>query len=104
MNSEATTAPLDLNDSTTQSVTVSKAFELSEKLSSVSIIFPAYNEEENIGECIRRVPKMDWRTEVIVISDGSADRTVEIVEQMQRKHQKFLKLAFPREEEATIPK
>ena len=93
MNSEATTVPLDLNDSTTQSVTVSKAFELSEKLSSVSIIFPAYNEEENIANsinnAIKAFSKYFHEVTVIPVDDGGHDATGEIIDTMAAKDERI---------------
>ncbi len=46
-------------------------------MNKISIIIPCYNEEGNIRECLRRIPAMDWETELIVVDDGSTDRTVE---------------------------
>jgi len=46
---------------------------------SCSVLIPCYNEEGNIEECIRRVPQMGSFTEIVVINDGSKDRTHEIV-------------------------
>jgi hypothetical protein len=46
---------------------------------SVSIVVPCYNEVDNIEECVRRVPFMGRRTEVIVVDDGSQDGTAERV-------------------------
>ena len=43
----------------------------------VSIILPAFNEEGNIGPLVSRVREMDSRFQVIVIDDGSRDRTAE---------------------------
>ena len=42
---------------------------------SCSVIIPCFNEAENIGECVRRVPRMGSFTEVIVVDDGSTDET-----------------------------
>ena len=54
-----------------------KAFEFTEKL---SIIIPAYNEEEGIESTIREL--LDYEplsgAEIIVVNDGSKDRTAEI--------------------------
>jgi glycosyltransferase involved in cell wall biosynthesis len=47
-----------------------------------SIIIPAKNEEKNIGHCLDSINAMDFETgrfEVLVIDNGSSDRTVEIV-------------------------
>src|SRR5438046_7548846 len=47
-----------------------------------TFIIPAYNEEKVIGEKIRNTLAVDYpsdRIEVIVVSNGSTDRTAEIV-------------------------
>ncbi|MBI2559309.1 glycosyltransferase family 2 protein [Candidatus Woesearchaeota archaeon] len=41
----------------------------------LSILVPCYNEADNIEKCLRRIPSMPWRTEIIVIDDGSYDDT-----------------------------
>jgi glycosyltransferase involved in cell wall biosynthesis len=43
------------------------------------IVIPAYNEEASIAEVISRVRKACPEAEVIVVDDGSKDRTAEIV-------------------------
>lgn len=47
----------------------------------LSIIIPAYNEEETIEEIVRRVRAvpLDLEKEIIVVDDGSKDRTREIL-------------------------
>lgn len=42
----------------------------------VSVVIPALNEEEPIGDVVRAVPR-DIASEVIVVDNGSADRTVD---------------------------
>lgn len=42
------------------------------------IVIPAYNEESSIGEVIDRVRKACPKAEVVVVDDGSKDRTAEI--------------------------
>ncbi|HIH91512.1 TPA: glycosyltransferase family 2 protein [Candidatus Woesearchaeota archaeon] len=47
----------------------------------VSIIIPAYNEEQHIGDCISSVRSLAYpeeKTEIIVVDDGSADHTASI--------------------------
>ncbi len=50
----------------------------------ISIVIPAYNEEEAIGHDIETIietmNKTDYRWELIVVNDASQDRTKEIVE------------------------
>lgn len=45
----------------------------------VTVVIPAYNEEKTIASCIKSVLSQDYRPlEVLVIDDGSKDRTAEI--------------------------
>ena len=47
----------------------------------VSIIIPAFNAERTIAEAIQSAIGQTWpRKEIIVVDDGSTDRTAEIVE------------------------
>jgi len=47
----------------------------------MSIIVPAYNEEKVIEQAIRTLLEVDYaRKEIIVVNDGSVDRTREVVE------------------------
>jgi 1,2-diacylglycerol 3-beta-glucosyltransferase len=55
----------------------------------VSIIVAARNEEEFIGECVRSLLKIDYPTEsleIIIVNDGSTDRTAEIVESIMKDY------------------
>ncbi len=47
----------------------------------VSIIVPAYNEEKTIGKCLESILNQEYEgeMEIIVVNDGSTDRTAEIV-------------------------
>lgn len=57
----------------------------------LSIIIPAYNEERTIEEVVRRMETstlpLDFTRELIVINDGSKDRTGEILKQFESAHQ-----------------
>lgn len=48
----------------------------------LSVIIPAYNEEQRIGDSLEQIVRylrvQPYESEVIVVSDGSCDRTVEI--------------------------
>lgn len=52
-------------------------------MSTISIIIPAYNAEKTIRETIESVQKQTFSNfEVIIINDGSTDRTLNIIEQI----------------------
>jgi cellulose synthase/poly-beta-1,6-N-acetylglucosamine synthase-like glycosyltransferase len=55
------------------------------KFPSVTVLIPAYNEEKTIGKTIEKVKKMIYpkKKEIIVIDDGSKDRTARIVEKIR---------------------
>lgn len=46
----------------------------------IAVVIPAYNEDPTVAEVVNRIPKeiAGRRTEVIVVSDGSTDRTAEV--------------------------
>ena len=53
----------------------------------VSIIIPAWNEEERIADCLMNATRQTVAPhEVIVVNNRSTDRTCDIVEQFQRDH------------------
>jgi cellulose synthase/poly-beta-1,6-N-acetylglucosamine synthase-like glycosyltransferase len=48
---------------------------------SVTFLVPAYNEERNIAKCLRSLLRLDYpkrKVDIVVIDDGSKDRTAEI--------------------------
>jgi len=52
----------------------------------LSIIIPAYNEEKRLPKTLREIDKylknQNYESEIIVVSDGSTDRTVEVVREL----------------------
>ncbi|MBI2043362.1 glycosyltransferase [Candidatus Pacearchaeota archaeon] len=54
----------------------------------VSILIPAYNEEDSIRETVETVLKSDYKNllEVIVINDGSTDKTLKIALELREKY------------------
>lgn len=48
----------------------------------VSVIMPAYNEEGTVAEALEATMRSDVRKEVIVVDDGSTDRTPELLERL----------------------
>ncbi|MES1048543.1 glycosyltransferase family 2 protein [Bacillus thuringiensis] len=64
-------------------------------LGMVSIVVPAYNQEEYIEECLRSLLKQSYTNiEVIVIDDASIDNTVSIVKSI--KSPKIILVELPR--------
>lgn len=54
----------------------------------LSVIIPSYNEEATIKEILQRVENADfghWQKEIIVVDDGSKDKTREILENYKEK-------------------
>lgn len=69
---------------------------------SVSIVIPAYNEQDNISESLDRLISNPYRNfadfEIIVVDDGSTDRTSEIVREYSKKFS-FIRLAEKKQNE-----
>ncbi|MEM2918879.1 MAG: glycosyltransferase family 2 protein [Candidatus Altiarchaeota archaeon] len=59
--------------------------------SKISVIIPAYNEEESVGETIKRIQEVNSEYEIIVVDDGSRDKTIEIAKNSGAKVFKFKK-------------
>jgi len=61
------------------------------KLKTLSIIIPAYNEENFIEEIIKRVissDSLELKKEIIVIDDGSTDKTPYLLKQIIKKYKR----------------
>lgn len=54
----------------------------------LTVIVPCHNEEQNLEECIRRIPQMLWETEIIVADDGSTDRTARVCRRIVREERR----------------
>ena len=56
----------------------------------ISVVIPAYNESGRIGkaldEVLSCVHERNWRAEVLVVNDGSTDRTAAIVQEFAELH------------------
>jgi glycosyltransferase involved in cell wall biosynthesis len=46
----------------------------------VSFLIPAYNEETTIGEVLERIAALGLDAQVVVVDDGSTDRTADVAE------------------------
>jgi glycosyltransferase involved in cell wall biosynthesis len=60
------------------------------KLSSLSVFFPCFNEEKNvplfIEEAMEYFSKVTEKFELIIVDDGSYDRTKEVAEELAKKY------------------
>ncbi len=61
-----------------------------EKIRELSVFFPAYNLEGYIAKTVEKaflyIPKIAQKDEVIVINDGSCDKTGEVLNNLQKKY------------------
>ena len=49
----------------------------------ISIVIPVYNEEKTVQEMISKVSQIPFEKEILVIDDGSTDKTAEILHSLQ---------------------
>lgn len=70
-----------------------KKVKVTRKFSSITIIIPAHNEQRYIKECIESVKKADFegRKELIIVDDGSRDKTFVIAKKYSSKDIKVIK-------------
>ena len=67
----------------------------------ISIIIPAYNEEESLPMLRDRIEKLmdtmkNYDFEILFINDGSKDKTIEIIKQMRKEDKRFNYVDFSR--------
>jgi len=59
---------------------------VAKELPTVTFLVPAFNEEKNIGDCLKSIIKLDYpkdKMKIIVINDGSTDKTAEVVKRFK---------------------
>lgn len=60
------------------------------QLTSLSVFLPCYNEEKNIPLIVEKLdaflPTIAKTYEIIIVNDGSTDRTIDIVNTLKKKH------------------
>ena len=54
----------------------------------ISVIIPVYNAEKSIEKCLSSIKNQTWKGdfEIIVVNDGSADKSSEIIEKFRENH------------------
>ena len=67
----------------------------------VSIIIPAYNEEESLTRLYERLNNLmnhvqNYEFEVLFVNDGSKDRTIQIIKQLREKDKRICYVNFSR--------
>lgn len=67
----------------------------------ISIIIPAYNEEEALPALMERITKFaddtkDYDFEFLFVNDGSKDRTIELIKEYREKDKRFCYVDFAR--------
>lgn len=54
-------------------------------MAKVLVIIPAYNEEKNLGQVIKKIKKTQLAVDILVIDDGSTDQTTQEAEKQKAK-------------------
>ncbi len=52
----------------------------------LSVVMPVYNEERTLAEIVRRVQATPFEKEIVLVDDGSRDRSREIMAELAREH------------------
>lgn len=65
-------------------------------MTSVSVIVPAYNEEKYIKKCVDSILNQTLKDiDIILIDDGSTDRTFEIMQEYSKKNKNIKAISLP---------
>ena len=67
----------------------------------ISIIIPAYNEEESLPMLYERLKKLmnevtNYEFEVLFVNDGSKDKTIQIIKELRKKDERICYVDFSR--------
>jgi glycosyltransferase involved in cell wall biosynthesis len=69
------------------------------KLNSLSVFFPVYNEEKNLSILIKQaleiIPTVAKKFELIIINDGSQDKSLEVAKKLAQKHPEIKIVSHP---------
>ena len=74
---------------------------MKQKMKKISIIIPAYNEEESLPILYDRIKILidnmnNYEFEILFINDGSKDKTLEIIKEIRQKDQRICYVDFSR--------
>lgn len=72
-------------------------------MSKITVILPAYNEEENIKSLVERwqmlqetlMDKHEYELQIVAVNDGSKDKTREIAQQLEKEYKNFKLVNHP---------
>lgn len=70
--------------------------DLSAMIRCVSVVVPAFNEEATLAKVIRRLISVPHLLEIVIVDDGSKDRTYEIASQLERQYSEVRVLRQPK--------
>lgn len=67
----------------------------------ITIIIPAYNEEESLPYLYERLDKLmtsmkNYEFEILFVNDGSKDKTINIIKELRQKDKKISYVDFSR--------
>jgi glycosyltransferase involved in cell wall biosynthesis len=62
----------------------------------VSVVIPVYNEAKTLPQLVRRVVRVDFPKELVIVDDGSTDETREILQELSEKGMAALEGAQPK--------
>ena len=64
-------------------------FPKTDKHYSISVLIPAFNEQDSLKGTVESVLKSEYNIkEIIIINDGSSDNTQKIAKELEKKHSK----------------
>jgi len=74
---------------------------MEEKMKKISIIIPAYNEEESLPFLYERLQKLmneinNYEFEILFVNDGSKDKTIQIIKELRNKDERICYVDFSR--------
>ena len=80
--------------------TTTRTTQRTERQALVSIVVPAYNEERNLpqlyGKVCAALATAGWTFELIIVDDGSTDRTCSVIEELRRQDPRVQRISLSR--------